>query len=174
MAGRPHVLRTVDRPLQNMEATGITTDVVERMEQALKKDVQEELRRNHGKILLHDELEENPGKYKITALYEMVTENEIMTPGDVFELIMSEGYRVSMTFSFNLVDPELDPLLPGQLWPSSNCGFRPFRSADQLSASALQTDEQAPLPQALDEIIRRVEAALKDATHLMFNCQMVR
>ena len=99
VAGRPHVLRTVDRPLQNVEATGITTDVVERMEQALKKDVQDELRRNHGKILLHDELEESPGKYQITALYETVTEDEIMTPRDVFELIMDKGYRVSMVLS---------------------------------------------------------------------------
>lgn len=137
VAGRPHVLRTVDRPLQNVEATGITTDVVERMEQALKKDVQDELRRNHGKILLHDELEESPGKYQITALYETVTEDEIMTPRDVFELIMGKGYRVNY-------------------------------------GRVAITDEQAPLPQALDQIIQRVEAALKNATHLMFNCQMGR
>ncbi|KAF8340378.1 inositol hexakisphosphate-domain-containing protein [Cantharellus anzutake] len=135
VAGRPHVLRTVDRPLQNVEATGIATDVVEQMEKALKKDVQGELRRNQGKILLHDELEGSPGNYEITPLYETATENEIMTPRDVFELIMSEGYKVDY-------------------------------------GRVAITDEQAPLPEALDQIIQRVEAALKNAMHLVFNCQM--
>jgi Inositol hexakisphosphate len=95
IAGRPHVLRLVDRPLQNVEATGISTDVVESMEIALKRDVQQELRRAQGKILLHDELEESPGKYQITPLYETVSEDDIMTPRDVFEFMVAEGYRVS-------------------------------------------------------------------------------
>lgn len=89
------MLRTVDRPLQNVEATGITTDVVEGMEISLKKDVQKELRKGGGKILLHDEIEESPNNFKITPLFETVTEDDIMTPRDVFELMMAEGYKVN-------------------------------------------------------------------------------
>lgn len=94
IAGRPHVLRLVDRPLQNVEATGISTDVVEAMEKALKRDVQLEVRQLQGKLLLHDELEESPGSYKITPLFETVSEDDIMTPRDVFELMIAEGYHV--------------------------------------------------------------------------------
>ncbi|KAF8322469.1 hypothetical protein DL93DRAFT_2123864 [Clavulina sp. PMI_390] len=94
VAGRPHVLRTVDRPLQNVEATGITTDVVERMEITLKQDVQQELRKGGGKLLLHDEIEESPGNFRITPLFETVTEDDIMTPQDVFDLMISEGFKV--------------------------------------------------------------------------------
>lgn len=96
IAGRPHVLRNLDRPLQNVEATGITTDVVESMEIALKQDVQQELVRGGGKILLHDEIEESPGNYRITPLFETVTEDNVMTPQDVFELMIGEGYKVSV------------------------------------------------------------------------------
>lgn len=111
IAGRPHVLRLVDRPLQNVEATGITTDVCEAMERGLKRDVQREVRENKGKILLHDELEESPGNYKITPLYETVSEDDIMTPRDVFELMMDEGYKVWEAFNldlFSLINTWLD------------------------------------------------------------------
>ncbi|KAF9510295.1 hypothetical protein BS47DRAFT_1373349 [Hydnum rufescens UP504] len=137
IAGRPHVLRLVDRPLQNVEATGISTDVVESMEIALKRDVQQELRQAQGKILLHDELEESPGKYQITPLYETVSEDDIMTPRDVFEFMVAEGYRVDY-------------------------------------ARVAITDEQAPLPEALDQLIHRVEGGYVHATHIIFNCQMGR
>lgn len=65
--GRPHVLRLVDRPLTNVEATGITTDVVEAMEMNLKKDVEREMIRYEGRVLLHDEVETQPGSFDITA-----------------------------------------------------------------------------------------------------------
>jgi hypothetical protein len=98
IGGRPHVLRNLDRPLQNVEATGITTDIVESMEIALKRDVQDELRKGGGKILLNDEIEESPGNYRITPLFETVSEDDVMTPRDVFELIIAEGYRVGVPF----------------------------------------------------------------------------
>ena len=99
IGGRPHVLRNLDRPLQNVEATGITTDVVESIEIALKRDVQDELRKGGGKILLHDEIEENPGNYRITPLFETVSEDGIMTPRDVFELMIAEGYKVRLSLT---------------------------------------------------------------------------
>lgn len=137
IAGRPHVLRLVDRPLQNVEATGIHTDVVEGMEKSLKRDVQREVRQSQGKILLHDELEESPGSYKITPLYETVSEDDIQTPRDVFELMIGEGYKVDY-------------------------------------ARIAITDEQTPLPLALDQLVHRVEAGYRDAGDLIFNCQMGR
>lgn len=97
IGGRPHVLRNLDRPLQNVEATGITTDVVESIEIALKRDVRNELRKGEGKILLHDEIEESPGNYRITPLFETVSEDQIMSPRDVFELIIAEGYKVRLS-----------------------------------------------------------------------------
>jgi hypothetical protein len=75
-------------------ATGITTSVVESMEMSLKKDVLRELRAGHGRLLLHDEVEERPGQFEIVPLWESVEEGEIMTPRDVFEQMNAEGYKV--------------------------------------------------------------------------------
>ncbi|KAG9052633.1 hypothetical protein FS842_009475 [Serendipita sp. 407] len=91
--GRPHVLRRIDRPLQNMEATGVTTDVVERMEKSLKRDVQKEVITSNGRILLHDEVEDAPGKFTITPQWETISVDDIMTPRDVFEQVVKEGYK---------------------------------------------------------------------------------
>jgi hypothetical protein len=82
------LLTTSDR------ATGITTAVVEKMEQSFKKDVLRELRAGNGRILLHDEVEERPGVFTIIPLWEVVQEDDIMTPRDVFNLMAKEGYRV--------------------------------------------------------------------------------
>ncbi|CAE6436067.1 unnamed protein product [Rhizoctonia solani] len=134
--GRPHVLRLVDKPLTNVEATGITTDVVEAMEVNLKKDIEREMIHFDGRVLLHDEVETQPGSFDITAQWEPVTIQDIMTPRDVFRLVADEGYRVDY-------------------------------------ARLAITDEQAPLPDALDQLVHRVEAGLKVAGDLVFNCQMV-
>lgn len=75
-------------------ATGITTDVVEQMERSLKRDVQREAVAGHGRVLLHDEVEDPPGQFTITPQWETVSADEIMTPRDVFELVFREGYKV--------------------------------------------------------------------------------
>ncbi|RXW17535.1 hypothetical protein EST38_g8313, partial [Candolleomyces aberdarensis] len=93
VAGRPHVLRQVTKPLENLEATGVTTGVVEAMEENFKKDVLRELKQGDGRILLHDEVEERPGVFSILPIWEFVSEDEIMTPQDVFSQIIREGYR---------------------------------------------------------------------------------
>ncbi|KAJ8072928.1 hypothetical protein PM082_016488 [Marasmius tenuissimus] len=95
VAGRPHVLRLVNKPLENVEATGVTTAVVEAMERSFKKDVLHELRRGQGRILLHDEVEERPGVFSIIPIWETVKEEDILTPSDVFELMTREGYKVN-------------------------------------------------------------------------------
>ncbi|KAI0091045.1 inositol hexakisphosphate-domain-containing protein [Irpex rosettiformis] len=138
VAGRPHVLRLFDRPLENVEATGVTTDVVERMEVNFKKDVLRELRKGDGRILLHDEVEERPGVFSLIPIWEVVSEDDIMTPRNVYELMTKEGYHVDY-------------------------------------ARVAVTDEQAPLPDALQQLLRRVQSGLSTgAGDFIFNCQMGR
>ncbi|KAJ3508107.1 hypothetical protein NLJ89_g5936 [Agrocybe chaxingu] len=121
VSGRPHVLRLVNRPLENVDkrATGITTAVVEGMENAFKKDILRELRHGDGRILLHDEVEERPGVFSIIPIWEEVTEDDIMTPRDVFNMIIKQGYRIDY-------------------------------------GRVAITDEQAPLPDALAQLLNRM------------------
>lgn len=137
VAGRPHVLRTVDRPLENVEATGVTTPVVEAMEGKFKQDVLRELRAGDGRILLHDEVEERPGVFSIIPIWETVTEDDIMTPRDVFDVMVKEGYQINY-------------------------------------GRVAITDEQAPLPGALSELLERVRTGYAEAGDFVFNCQMGR
>ena len=76
-------------------ATGVTTAKVESMEESFKKDLLRELRKGDGRILLHDEVEERPGVFSIIPIWEVVPEEGIMTPRDVFNLVIKQGYRVS-------------------------------------------------------------------------------
>lgn len=76
-------------------ATGVTTAMVETMEASLKKDVLREVRAGKGRILLQDEVEERPGVFSIIPIWEHVSEADIMTPRDVFDLMTAEGYNVS-------------------------------------------------------------------------------
>ncbi|KAJ6507779.1 inositol hexakisphosphate-domain-containing protein [Mycena vitilis] len=94
IAGSPHVLRLAANPLENVEATGVTTAMVERMEESFKKDVLRELRANEGRVLLHDEVEERPGSFAIVPLWETVSETDILTPRDVFSLMKKEGFKI--------------------------------------------------------------------------------
>ncbi|ODO07006.1 hypothetical protein I350_04372 [Cryptococcus amylolentus CBS 6273] len=92
---RPHVLRLVDKPLTNVETTGVTAAVVERMEEAMKKDVINELRaQSDGRLLLHDEVESKPGVYEIIPIWETVKEEDVMTPKELYESVIREGYKV--------------------------------------------------------------------------------
>jgi len=80
-------------------ATGVTTAVVESMEDSFKKDILREVRQGVGRILLHDEVEERPGVFSIIPIWEVVEEKDIMTPRDVFNLIVAQGYHVCFYFS---------------------------------------------------------------------------
>ncbi|EPQ54220.1 hypothetical protein GLOTRDRAFT_116807 [Gloeophyllum trabeum ATCC 11539] len=95
VAGRPHVLRLFDRPLENVEATGVTTAMVEAMEINFKRDVLREARAGNGRILLHDEVEERPGVFSLVPIWETVSEADILTPRDVFDLVAHEGYKIN-------------------------------------------------------------------------------
>ena len=80
--------------LTYFRATGVTTEVVERMEENFKKDVLREVRAGDGRILLHDEVEERPGVFSIIPPWEKVSEEDILTPRDVFNVVSQEGYKV--------------------------------------------------------------------------------
>ncbi|KDR78950.1 hypothetical protein GALMADRAFT_244621 [Galerina marginata CBS 339.88] len=137
VAGRPHVLRLVNRPLENVEATGVTTATVEGMEESFKKDILRELRNGNGRILLHDEVEERPGVFSIIPIWEVIEEDEIMTPRDVFNSVLKQGYRLDY-------------------------------------GRVAITDEQAPLPDAIQQLLVRVRSGLSQAGDFIFNCQMGR
>ncbi|WFC98121.1 hypothetical protein MYAM1_000844 [Malassezia yamatoensis] len=93
--GRPHVLRLADQPLTNVEATGVTTDVVERIERTLKRDLIKEALQHGGRVLLHDEVQTEQGDFETIPLWETVKEEHILTPREVYELVQSEGFRVN-------------------------------------------------------------------------------
>ncbi|KAF8969228.1 inositol hexakisphosphate-domain-containing protein [Flammula alnicola] len=114
----------------NHRATGVTTAMVENMEHSFKKDILRELRKGNGRILLHDEVEERPGVFSIIPIWEVVAEDEIMTPRD-------QGYRIDY----------------GRI---------------------AITDEQAPLPDALAQLLARVRSGMPEAGDFIFNCQMGR
>lgn len=69
------------------------------MENSFKKDILRELQKGKGRILLHDEVEERPGVFSIIPIWEVVSDEEIMTPRDVFELVIRQGYRVRVSAS---------------------------------------------------------------------------
>ncbi|KAF8525934.1 inositol hexakisphosphate-domain-containing protein [Hysterangium stoloniferum] len=137
VAGRPHVLRFLTRPLENVESTGISIAVVEQVEITLKNDVLRELREKNGKLLLHDEMETEPGTFEIVPQWEQVTKDDILTPREVFDMVAKEGYKVDY-------------------------------------ARIPVTDEQAPLPSALAQLLERVRTSMDYAGDLIFNCQMGR
>lgn len=68
--------------------------MVERMETTLKQDVLAEIRAGNGRILLHDEVETKPGTYEIIPIWETVEEDEVMTPKEIYEGVIKEGYHV--------------------------------------------------------------------------------
>ncbi|EST07320.1 hypothetical protein PSEUBRA_003137 [Kalmanozyma brasiliensis GHG001] len=92
--GRPHVLRLADQPITNIEATGVTTDVVEGMELALKNDMLQEAAQRGGRVLLHDETEIRQGEFDIIPVWETVREGDVLTPREVYELVQREGFKV--------------------------------------------------------------------------------
>ncbi|KAF8825263.1 hypothetical protein HHX47_DHR7000589 [Lentinula edodes] len=119
------------------EATGVATAVVEVMERNFKKDVIRELRSGKGRILLHDEVEERPGVFSIIPIWETVEEADILTPRDVFDSIVKEGFKIDY---------------------------------DRVAI----TDEQAPLPGALTQLLDRIRTNMSEAGDFIFNCQMGR
>lgn len=76
--------------------------MVETMEERFKRDVLRELRQGGGRILLHDEVEERPGVFSIIPIWETVSEEDIMTPRDVFDLVANEGYKVQPCPTFSM------------------------------------------------------------------------
>uniref|UniRef100_A0A0K3CRK6 BY PROTMAP: gi/472580415/gb/EMS18219.1/ metal ion binding protein [Rhodosporidium toruloides NP11] gi/647403677/emb/CDR49761.1/ RHTO0S32e00298g1_1 [Rhodosporidium toruloides] n=1 Tax=Rhodotorula toruloides TaxID=5286 RepID=A0A0K3CRK6_RHOTO len=93
VAGKPYVLRLFDQPLENVVTTGVTTATVEAMEAELKKDLLREREQTGGKVLLHDEIEEN-GSFTVTAMWEDVKAEDILTPREVFKIMQDEGFQV--------------------------------------------------------------------------------
>ena len=100
----------------------MTTTVVESMEENLKRDVIREVRAGEGRILLHDEVEERPGVFSIIPIWEHVEEKDIMTPSDVYNLMVREGYKVGLSLHYVFVAFVLRTCVRRGLTPRSVTG----------------------------------------------------
>lgn len=65
------------------------------MEVTLRSDALRELKRGEGTLLLHDE-REHQGSFLTIPVWENVVDDDVMTPRDVYNKLMNEGYKVSM------------------------------------------------------------------------------
>eukprot|EP00834_Sanchytrium_tribonematis_P007654 NODE_726_length_4415_cov_0.494556.p1 type:complete len:1175 gc:universal NODE_726_length_4415_cov_0.494556:3709-185(-) len=90
---KPYVLREFHEPLKNLEITGIAKERVELMEYNAKIDLKEELAKYGGRVLLHEEVVTDSG-FTINAVWQTITENDILTPLEMFAKIQSLGYQV--------------------------------------------------------------------------------
>ena len=157
-------------------ATGVTTTIVERMEENFKEDVLRELKAGNGRILLHDEVEERPGVFSIVPLWETVSEQDIMTPRDVFDMVAREGFKVGLYRTACRMERDGSLLLSrsimtvSPLWVDGRFDV----IFDMVLMMTSQTDEQAPLPVALAQLLERIKAGLAGAGDFIFNCQMGR
>ncbi|KAI6672581.1 hypothetical protein NL676_000487 [Syzygium grande] len=88
--GRPFVLRDEEKPLSNLELTGINRDRVEQMEERLKEDIMMEAARYGNKILVTDELPD----YQMVDQWEPVSRDSVKTPLEVYQELQVEGYLV--------------------------------------------------------------------------------
>lgn len=83
-------------PLENVITTGVTAESVEGQESALKSDVLREIQKHEGRLLLHDETDDGNGHFTLTAQWEEdLTAADVLTPKDVYEKMMEEGYKVN-------------------------------------------------------------------------------
>lgn len=87
--GLPFVLRELDKPVVNIEHTGITYKRVLDMENRLKQDVLDECNRNHGHVLVHDE---DPTTLIMFCEWRRV--ETVKTPLEVYTEFVQRGYRV--------------------------------------------------------------------------------
>lgn len=94
IAGVPHVLRLKDRPITNIETTGVDANLVEGMEASFKRDVLDEIARDDGRILLHDEVETSPGNFSIIPVWENVGPGDIKTPKELYQDVQREGFDI--------------------------------------------------------------------------------
>jgi len=175
---KPFVLRDSDKPYVNIENTGINTRRLEALERQLRRDILAEAERhrlahqhhstntsdsasdttlNEGeevvfnKALLHDE-DENGNL--IAVWVPNLTRQSVQTPQQQFLRCFEEAARAY----------KAEAERRGERWTFTASYYRtPI------------TDEQAPSPAALDDIIRYLETA-RDAERpiMLFNCQMGR
>lgn len=92
--GLPYVLRTLSMPWSNLEATGIARERVESMEVKMKQGALRELSRYDGNLLLHEEIIAQDDKPVLVPFWEKVSDNQVLTPHDVYFHIAQDGYDV--------------------------------------------------------------------------------
>ncbi|KFK34389.1 hypothetical protein AALP_AA5G138900 [Arabis alpina] len=88
--GRPFVLRHVEKPLTNLEYTGLNRVRVEQMEARLKDDILMEASRYGNKIPVTDELPDG----QMVERWEPVSTDSLKTLLEVYKELEAEGYLV--------------------------------------------------------------------------------
>jgi hypothetical protein len=63
------------------------------MELQMKEEIIEDLQRFNKRLLVHEERVEN-SKFVIVPVWETVEPEDIQTPSDIYNTIISEGYKV--------------------------------------------------------------------------------
>ena len=112
IAGRPHVLRLINRPLENMEhamtlnvtiysltfpSSGLSVSLQALLEPrrlATRKMCCEKLEQGTDASFPHDETVERPNVVILVSLWETISAEDTTTPCYVFDLMTKEGYNV--------------------------------------------------------------------------------
>eukprot|EP00331_Platyophrya_macrostoma_P025703 CAMPEP_0176441140 /NCGR_PEP_ID=MMETSP0127-20121128/21019_1 /TAXON_ID=938130 /ORGANISM="Platyophrya macrostoma, Strain WH" /LENGTH=761 /DNA_ID=CAMNT_0017825859 /DNA_START=19 /DNA_END=2305 /DNA_ORIENTATION=+ len=87
---RPFVFRDMQAPYVNVELTGIESDKVEHVENALKADILREGEQYDGNFIVHDE--GKPGE--LVGFWEVANENTVKTVRQVYDEAAASGCRV--------------------------------------------------------------------------------
>ena len=90
---RPYVLRSIDSPYSNFEATGISRERVEDVEIRMKSDILAQAQKYNGRILLHGEMPLD-GRFVLSPYMEDVSQSEILTPREYYERLVIEGFGI--------------------------------------------------------------------------------
>ena len=172
--GRPHVLRLADQPLNNVEATGVTTDVVESMEVELKRDLLDEAHSQNGRVLLHDEVMSDDGKYTIIPVWETAADNDVLTPRDVYERVHAEGYRVDyarvaitdeqapVPTVFSQLEERVDYAIEMRAMTAFNCQMGRGRTTSGMVIASLILTVDADGPDLLRNGVRRLAEVVRE------------
>lgn len=174
--GRPHVLRLADQPLTNVEATGISTEVVERMERALKRDVIIESRARGNRVLLHDEVGLASGRYEVIPLWAQIDneDTDIQTPREVYAQAAAEGYavdyaRIAVTdeqapraTTFSLIEARVHLALQRGWMSAWNCQMGRGRTTTGMIIAALV----ATVAVCGDDLLSGAQAIFDDSSSM--------
>jgi hypothetical protein len=91
---KPYVLRSLERPYENYETTGIARARIENIEMRMKADILAEAMRYNGTILLHGEVANSDGRFVLASYKEQIDPSRVWTCADLYAHLANKGFRV--------------------------------------------------------------------------------